>query len=92
MGKPAPDRNITQYNGGGIHFSFSSNEGNITFVSLMREIEFLIKMQRYTPRALCSIFENTVTFYEDNQGAIALAVSLQMIPRTKHIAIKYHNF
>ena len=38
------------------------------------------------------LFENPVTVYEDNQGAIALAVSLQMRPRTKYIAIKYHHF
>ena len=39
-----------------------------------------------------SIFENLVTFHEDDQGVIALIVSPQMQPHTKHIAIKYHRF
>ena len=30
--------------------------------------------------------------YKDNQGAIALAVSLKILPCMKHIAIKYHHF
>ena len=41
---------------------------------------------------MCSLFENPVTVYKDNQGAIAVAVSLQIRPHTKHIAIKYHHF
>ena len=40
---------------------------------------------------LCSLFENPVTVHEDNQGDIALPVAIQMRPRTKHIAIKYHH-
>ena len=62
------------------------------FVGLMKEIEFVLKLQGFNPTVMCSIFENPVTFYEDNQGAIALAVSLQMRFCTKHIAIKYHHF
>ena len=41
---------------------------------------------------MCSLFEKSVTVYEDNQGVITLAVSPQLRPRTKHIAIKYHHF
>ena len=41
---------------------------------------------------LCRIFENPVTVHEDNQGAVAHAVSPQMWPHTKHIAIKYYHF
>ena len=41
---------------------------------------------------LCSIFEELVIFHKDNQGAIALAVALQIRPRTRPIAIKYHSF
>ena len=40
---------------------------------------------------LCSIFGKPVTVHEDNQGAIALSVALQMRPRTNYIAIKYHH-
>jgi hypothetical protein len=32
------------------------------------------------------------TVFEDNNGALSLALSLKMSPRTKHIAIKYHHF
>ena len=41
---------------------------------------------------MCSIFEKLVTVYEDNQGEIALVVSPQIQPRTKHITITYHHF
>ena len=41
---------------------------------------------------LCSLFENPVTVYENNQGVIALPVYPKIQPRTKHIAIKYHHF
>ena len=46
----------------------------IPFLSLMKEIEFVLKLQGETPTALCSIFENLVIVYKDNQGAIALTV------------------
>ena len=32
------------------------------------------------------------TVFEDNNGALAIAQSPRMSPRTKHIAIKYHHF
>ena len=32
------------------------------------------------------------TVFEDNNGAIELAKAPMMRPRTKHIAMKYHNF
>ena len=58
----------------------------------MKEIEFLLELKGYTPTVLCSIFENPVSGFEDNQGAISLTVSRQMQPRTKHIKRKYHYF
>ena len=64
----------------------------LPFVNIMKEIEFVLNFQGDTPTVWCSIFKNPVTVYEQNQGAIALTVSLQMRPRTKHIAIKYHQF
>ena len=41
---------------------------------------------------MCSLFENPVTVYKDNQGVIALVVSPQMQLRTNIILIKYHHF
>lgn len=32
------------------------------------------------------------TVFEDNNGALSLALSPKMTPRTKHIAVKYHHF
>ena len=64
----------------------------LPFVSLMKEIEFVLKLQGDTLTIMCSIFKNPITFHEDNQGEISLAVSLQMRTRTKHIAIEYYHF
>ena len=53
----------------------------LTFVSLMKEIEFVLKLQGDSPTVLCSIFEKLVIpviVYEDNQGEIALAVYPQI--------------
>ena len=64
-------------------------------VSLIKEIAFILKLQVDTPLVLCNIFGKPVmpvTVYKDNQGAIALAVSPQIQPRIKHIAIKCHHF
>ena len=57
----------------------------LPFVSLMKEIDFVLNLQGDTPTVLCSIFENPVTFYGDNQGEISLKVSPQMQPCMKHI-------
>ena len=32
------------------------------------------------------------TVFEDNNGALGLATSPKLTPRTKHIAVKYHFF
>jgi hypothetical protein len=32
------------------------------------------------------------TVFEDNNGALSLALSPKITPRTKHIAVKYHHF
>ena len=32
------------------------------------------------------------TVFEDNNGALQLALSHKLTPRTKHIAVKYHFF
>ena len=62
--------------------------GLLPFVIIIKETEFILKLEGDTPTVLCNLFENPVTFHEDNQGVIALAICLQMRPRTKHIAIK----
>ena len=69
-----------------------SIRGVLPFVIIRNKIYFLLKLQGDTPKVLCSIFENTFTFHEDNQGAVTLAVSLSMRSHTKYIAIKYPHF
>ena len=67
----------------------------LPFVSLMKEIEFVLRIQWDAPTVLCSLFGKTVTpviVYKDNEGSIALTFSLQIKPHTKHISIKYHHF
>ena len=67
----------------------------LPFASILKEIEFVLKIQSDALMVLCGIFFNpviTLMVYKENQGAIALAVSPQMRPRTKHTAIKYHHF
>ena len=64
----------------------------LPFVSLMKEIGFVTKLQIDTLKILCRIFENQSTVYEDNKREITLSVSPQMKPRTKHITIKNHHF
>ena len=58
----------------------------------MKAIEFILELQGDTTEVLWILFENPVTFHEDNQGVITITVPLQMWPRKKHIVIKYHHF
>ena len=64
----------------------------LPFVSLMKDMDFVLKLQGYTPTVLCILLNNSVPVHEYNQGAIVLAVDLKMRPRMKHIVIKYYHF
>ena len=50
----------------------------LTFISHMKEIESVHTIQGDTPKVLCMLLENPVIVHKDNQGAIKLAVTLQM--------------
>jgi hypothetical protein len=41
---------------------------------------------------ICNPATIKCTAFEDNQGALILATSPRMTPRSKHIAVKYHFF
>ena len=56
----------------------------IPFVALRKEVYYIFKIDLQKPELFCKIFK-------DNQGCIAVAESNKLSPRTKHIAIKYHN-
>ena len=53
---------------------------------LLLEIVTAMKL----PGVTNSLIKSTV--FEDNNGAIAMATAIKMMPRTKHIAVKYHFF
>jgi hypothetical protein len=54
--------------------------------ALFQEVGDALKLKCTQPTILHS------TVFEDNNGALALATSPKMTPRTKHIAVKYHHF
>jgi hypothetical protein len=54
--------------------------------SLFQEVGTALNLKCATPTILHS------TVFEDNNGALALATSPKVTPRTKHIAVKYHHF
>jgi hypothetical protein len=69
------------------------------YIALSQSMWDLIPMQRLlhkTGMALDVDINKTTmlhsTVFEDNNGALSLALSPKMSPRTKHIAIKYHHF
>ena len=54
-------------------------------MQLLREIGTVMKVPDCKKTMKCAVFE-------DNNGALELATTPKMRPRTKHIAIKYHHF
>ena len=62
----------------------------LLFMSLTKKISFMIKLEDNVPKIESSIFEKMVIVHEDNQGTIS--VIMQMRPRMKHTANKYHHF
>ena len=47
----------------------------LSFVSLMKEIEFVIKLQHDNPKVLCSIFENQSQFTKKSRDNHNLSCS-----------------
>ena len=56
----------------------------LSFVCLLEEIEFVLKLQEDIPTVLFSLFEKPVTIYKEKQGEISLADSLQIRSCMKH--------
>jgi hypothetical protein len=54
--------------------------------ALFQEVGTTLKLKCAIPTILHS------TVFEDNNGALSLATSPKISPRTKHIAVKYHHF
>jgi hypothetical protein len=53
---------------------------------LFQEVGSALKLKCAIPTILHSMV------FKDNNGALALATSPKISPRTKHIAVKYHHF
>ena len=51
----------------------------------LEQLERTLNIESKRPSVKCKVFE-------DNNGAIELAKSPNIRPRTKHIALKYHHF
>ena len=79
------DTGCSVNDGGRVCCSFSMHEGIDSYATFI------------VGTAKCIFFKSSVahmacTVFEDNQGAIALAKVLTMMPHSKHIAIPYHFF
>lgn len=57
----------------------------IPMMQLMEEVHNYMDIPLRKPIVKCTVFE-------DNNGALELAKTPKMRPRTKHIALKYHHF
>ena len=54
-------------------------------MALMKEVYFILDIHIPKPEVFCKVSEY-------NQSCISVAESNKFSPRTKHIAVKYHNF
>ena len=57
----------------------------IPLMTLMEEIHPVFPVHITQPKFVCKV-------HEDNQSYIKMAKSDKFIPKTKHIALKYHHF
>ena len=57
----------------------------MSLVNLMNELMPSLNINYIKPTMKCKV-------YEDNQSTIAIAKAPSMLPRTKHIGLKYHHF
>ena len=57
----------------------------IPLINLMNELIIHFDIPYIQPKMKCTV-------YEDNQSTIAVAKVPSMLPRTKHIGLKYHHF
>ncbi len=77
--------------------SLSTTEAEyIALSQAMRELlpmrEFLSQVQQKMKLESSEPIKIWSTVFEDNNGALSLAKSPKITPRTKHIAVKYHFF
>ena len=59
--------------------------GIIQIMEHLEQLEKTLNIESKRPSVKCKVFE-------DNNGAIELAMAPKIRPCTKHIALKYHHF
>ena len=57
----------------------------IPLMTIIEELSEVLKIKKEKPKIFCTVFE-------DNNGALELAKTPRMRPRTKHISLTYHHF
>ena len=57
----------------------------IPLMTIIEELSEALNIKKEKPKMFCTVFE-------DNNGALKLAKTPRMRPRTKHISLKYHHF
>ena len=68
------------------------------YIALSQAMSDLIPMRALLTELTtltCLTFDTTTTYstvFEDNKGCVELANAPKMRPRSKHIALKYHQF
>ena len=68
------------------YIAFSTALRQVTpLMTMMEEIHTVFPIQISKPDFVCK-------FHEDNQSCIKMATGINISPRTKHIALKYHHF
>ena len=71
---------------------YKYTRGVLPFVSIKKQIWFILEIQRDTPKVMCSLSRKLVKVQEENQGVVRLSVATKIRPWTNHILIKYHHF
>ena len=57
----------------------------LPLMTMMEEIDRIIPLDLTKPKFVCKV-------HEDNESCIKMATGTKFLPRTKHIALKYHHF
>ena len=57
----------------------------IPLMTIIEELSEVLQLVKEKPKIYCTVFE-------DNNGALELAKTPRLRPRTKHISLKYHHF
>ena len=91
MVKWATNRNNPYHYGGVIYPAFSTHNVWFVFCDSYEEYVICTQTSMIHSEGYVHSLEKSVKTHKENKYAIALVVDQQMLPHTKHIAIKYHH-